>query len=126
MRTAYNLVAIRNGKILLVRKGEVWILPGGKPQNGESAAACIVRECAEELPGSKANVQHYYNEFSGMTPHTGDRLKASVYLGTLSGELKPGAEIAEVRFADAAQCASMDLSDITRKIVLRLIEDSRL
>lgn len=32
MRKVINLIAIEDRKILLVRKRETWILPGGKPK----------------------------------------------------------------------------------------------
>ena len=36
MRTVINAAIIQDKKILLVKKKETWILPGGKPDGGES------------------------------------------------------------------------------------------
>lgn len=40
-----------DGTVLTVRKRgtRMWMLPGGKPEPGETAAACAVREAEEEL-----------------------------------------------------------------------------
>ncbi len=40
-----------DGAVLTVRKRgtSAWMLPGGKPEDGEGAAACAVREVLEEL-----------------------------------------------------------------------------
>lgn len=48
-------VIIRDGRVLLCRRapggscGGLWEFPGGKIEPGETAAACAVRECQEEL-----------------------------------------------------------------------------
>ena len=50
MRKVIDIVTIRNNKILLVRKGKIWILPGGKPKKDEGELQCLLREMREELP----------------------------------------------------------------------------
>ncbi len=48
-------VIAENGRLFAARRGPsrrnagLWELPGGKLESGESAKACIVRECREEL-----------------------------------------------------------------------------
>ena len=50
MRKAISGLVIRDEKLLLVRKNETWILPGGKPEKKESEIECLCREFKEELP----------------------------------------------------------------------------
>src|SRR3954452_19397429 len=53
MMKSSKLIAIRRGRVLLVRrrKDKAWTLPGGKRKKaGESAKACLRRELGEELP----------------------------------------------------------------------------
>ena len=61
---------IENGKLLIVLKKESWILPGGKPEEGESDLACLARGFREELSGTKINIKsaQLYGFFDGISP----------------------------------------------------------
>lgn len=83
MRTAICAAIIDNDKILLVRKRQSWILPGGKPEPNESDIECLCREVSEELSGTQLDNIRYYGAFEGVTLHKGDNLIAKVYLQTL-------------------------------------------
>ncbi len=125
MRTAIDAVCIQDGKLLLVKKKEVWILPGGKPYDSESDIDCMLREiCIEELPGTRLEKFELYRTFRGVTPHTRDLLEARAYFADISGELKPSAEINGVEWAEDAR--KYNLSDITGKFVDSLIKDGYL
>ena len=125
MRTAINAAVIDDGKILLVRKRQSWILPGGKPEPDESDIECLCRELSQELSGTQLENIRYYGEFEGRTPHKGDTLMAKVYFADIKGELgQPSAEIAAYAWADNP--GKYNLSDITSKIVNSLIRDGHL
>ncbi len=75
MRVACAIIE-RDGKVLAVQRGErmklplKWEFPGGKIDQGESPAECVVREVAEELDvqvnavQSLPSVSHDYPDFS--------------------------------------------------------------
>ena len=116
MRTAIGAAIIRNGAILLVKKRNTWILPGGKPEKEESDIDCLIREITkEEIPGTKLTNSRFYREFKGKTPHRGDILSAKVYLVKIQGKIKPDAEITDVKWIKNPQ--NYNLSEITEKII---------
>ena len=116
MKKAIGAAIIENGKILLVRKNQSWILPGGKPEQGESDIECMCREVQEELSGTLLKNMLYYSSFEGITPHSGEMLRAEVYFADIAGNLgKPSAEIQEARWM--SEIHEYNLSDITSKIV---------
>ena len=87
MRTAINAAIIKEGKLLLVKKKNIWILPGGKPEPDEKDLECLSREISvEELPGTKLCNIRYYKDFEGQTPHKGDTLRAKVYFARTSNK----------------------------------------
>ncbi len=123
MRIAIGVADIKNGKILLVRKKKVWILPGGKPKKEESDTQCLIREITtEELPRTKLSNLKFYKTFKGKSPHRGDIIKVKVYFGHIEGTLDPSWEINNARWIKNPN--SYKLSDITQKIIDSLQQDS--
>jgi len=125
MRNAINLAIITNKGILLVKKKQTWILPGGKPDfENESDEQVLNREFSEELPLTRIKINEFYKSISGITPHRGDELEAKVYFGKLTGEIKPSSEINDAKYIKNFQ--DYNLSDITKKIIDSLIKDKYL
>lgn len=128
LRRAVGAAIISGSKILLARKKQSWILPGGKPEVGESDIDCLMREISEEVLGLEITDTRYYGAFVGKTPHKGDMLEATVYLMDfkLNTDLHPGAEIAELAWISADDMRNYNLSDITLKIVDQLVREGYL
>jgi 8-oxo-dGTP pyrophosphatase MutT (NUDIX family) len=125
MRKAINLAVIENKKILLVKKNETWILPGGKPNYPEERDECVLfREFEEELPKTNIEILNYYKSFIGKTPYKGDELEAKVYFGRVNNLGNPSSEISDVKYIN--YFSEYTLSDITIKIVNSLKRDNYL
>jgi len=125
MRKAISLIAIKDEKILLVRKKETWILPGGKPDSEENDIECLSRELSEELPElSAVGDFKLYKSFIGQTPHKGDVIEVITYFGKIQGEIKTAMEISEALWINNFD--NIKLSDITAKIINSLYEDKYL
>src|SRR3989344_3454829 len=96
MKQAIDVAVIEDDKLLILLKNESWILPGGKPEEGESDVSCLVRELRKELDGTKLNVNRliYYDSFSGISPNAKRPIQVKVYIGDLDSPLgAPSAEI---------------------------------
>lgn len=123
MRTVVNVAAIQtteaHKKILLVKKGRVWILPGGKAENGENDATCLVRELREELPGAVLDLDGlgFYKKFLGTTPHTRRHIKAKVYLGDIEGKPVAASELDGLAWTTFEGARRLRLSRITRRVL---------
>lgn len=95
-----------DGAVLTVRKRgtDRWMLPGGKPEPGESAAECAVREVAEEL-GVLVPLEAIepMGEFETRAANeAGFALRASVFRSRAAIAPVPQAEIDEARWIDPA------------------------
>ncbi len=123
MRKAIDAAIIRDGKLLLVRKRETWILPGGKPEEGETDLECLAREIKEET-GIVAEDFSYYREFRGISPHKRDEITVRVYLATGEGDPQPSAEIGACKWVDNLD--AITLSELTEKIIRSLQENGYL
>lgn len=105
-------VYVRGGKVLKVRSTgkDVFYLPGGKREPGESDAEALTREVAEEVsvrldPATLElfavvdTAAHGYPE--------GTRVRLACYTAEFTGTLAPSSEIAELAWftaADADRC----------------------
>ena len=99
MRRIITAAVIQNKNLLVVRKNQTWIIPGGKPNQEESDLECLAREIQEELSGTEIENIRYYGMFTGKAPHTKDIVESFVYLADIKGELKsPSAEISGAKF----------------------------
>lgn len=121
MKKAVCAAVIDCGRILLVRKGSHWILPGGKPTGTESDLECLAREVGEELSGTKLRSEKFYGTFEGFSPNKGDFMEASVYFAQIDGVLNPvrvGDSVREYSWMTREDTEKKYiLSDITRKVV---------
>ncbi|MCL1138667.1 NUDIX hydrolase [Shewanella pneumatophori] len=98
-------VLIRDGKLLAVRsKGkELFYLPGGKREAGESDEQALMREIKEELSVDlKLSSIKYMNTFTAQADGKaeGVSVKLTCYFADFSGELQPDAEIEQLEFVD--------------------------
>lgn len=124
MRKVICAVIIKEGKILLVREREAWILPGGKPELNESDLGCLFREFEEELPRLKLSNIRRYKEITGVAPHKRDKILTYIYLADASGEITPSAEINASVWSDNPE--ALNLSDATYKAIISLRQDGYL
>ena len=115
MRKAVNAAIIHDGKVLLVKKKNTWILPGGKPKENETDISCLFREMKEELPGMTIHNVLFSSMFIGATPHTGDQIKSFVYLVDADGSIKPSAEINDSGWFSSFN--ALEISGPTRKCI---------
>jgi 8-oxo-dGTP diphosphatase len=93
-----GLLVQRDGHLLLCRKKQgtpLLILPGGKPEPGESAHQCLQREVREELGVEVAGAE-WFGEYSGPAAGEDALVHIELYAGTLTGEPSAQGEIAEL------------------------------
>jgi 8-oxo-dGTP diphosphatase len=97
---------VDDGRLLLVSKSAapgVFYLPGGKPDDDETAVECIRRELREEL-GTQPTSLEFLETVHAVAALEQVPMAMDVYLATLDGVPEPAAEIAAVAwYADGAQ-----------------------
>lgn len=93
---------VRDGSVLTVRKKGTsrFMLVGGKPEPGESALECAVRETAEEVQLAVTDLELLGEFVSEAANEPGHRLHSTVFAAELPGEPVAAGEIAELRWTD--------------------------
>ncbi|MFH1455023.1 MAG: NUDIX domain-containing protein [bacterium] len=120
------VASIRKGKILLVKKRGVWILPGGEPENTESDLKCLVREIKEEFPGVVLKGCMFYKDVIGKAPHVEGKFFARVYIVGIEGEPQVSLEITDVEWIGYKNLEKYPFSEITQKVLDFLHKDGYL
>ena len=127
MVKAINAIIFNKSKeVLVVKKKNVWILPGGKPKEGENPLETLSREVKEELSGTEICNTKPYLSFGGeITPHSKKPLRVEVYFADLVSSLgNPSAEILDARYVPLS--AKLNFSDITWNILKYLRKEGYL
>lgn len=109
---AVGAVVVRDGRLLLVRRGRGvgagrWSLPGGRVQPGESLAAAVARELAEET-GLRGSI----GPLCGVAERIGHGWHYVIldyWVDAPRGEAVAGDDAADVAWADRAALDRLDL-----------------
>lgn len=121
-------IVLDDKKLLVVKKRDAWIFPGGKPEDGESDIACLVREFREELSGTRIDPKsvEFYDTFKGISPNLKLPMEGRFYRVSLNSELGlPSREILDRRFVSYSSLRDYRLSEAAREVVESL-HDRRL
>ncbi|WP_205619445.1 NUDIX hydrolase [Ferrimonas senticii] len=101
---------IKDGKVLCVRSHgkQMYYVPGGKREAGETDQQALLREIEEELQVKLLPESvRAYGQFSAQADGkpVGTLVKVSAYQADFSGELTCAAEIAEMAWLDSSDLA---------------------
>ncbi|HEX9908889.1 MAG TPA: NUDIX hydrolase [Thermoplasmata archaeon] len=117
-------VAIKNGKILVVKRAFApgagkWSIPGGLVEVGEKLSEACSRETLEET-GLKVDVLELINVFDMIERDDEKRIKYHYVLvdflvKPVGGEEKPSAEVTEMRWVSIDEARSLGLTRTARR-----------
>ncbi|MGG4607528.1 NUDIX hydrolase [Providencia sp. Me31A] len=110
-----GLITLSQGKVAMVRSHnkDLFYIPGGKREQGETDEQALCREIEEELTLSlDVSSIRYYAEFVDLADgkQDGTQVRVRCYFARYEGEPMPAAEIAELAWFDSrdlARCSSV-------------------
>lgn len=112
-----------DGRLLLVRKAgtRAFMQPGGKPEDGEDAAATLVREVQEEL-GLRLEhgaLEHLGSFTADAANEPGFEVVAEVFVADIHGQTPvASAEIAELRWVGPDEIDRLEIAPLAREYFL--------
>lgn len=93
MAKASKLVAVKHGKVLLVRRrvDGLWMFPGGRKRGSETDKDCLRREIGEELPKLKVGRVSLWKEATTKNRFSGRKMNDAIFIADkVSGALDIG------------------------------------
>ena len=93
MAKSSELVAVKRGKVLLVRRrrDRLWMFPGGRKQARESEKDCLRREIKEELPRLRLGRVRLWKEVKAQNRRSGRKMSDATFVARkASGPLTIG------------------------------------
>lgn len=93
MAKASKLIAVKGGKVLLVRRrvDGLWMFPGGRKRGRESEKDCLKREIKEELPKLKLGRVTLWKEATTKNRYSGRKMSDAIFIADkVSGDLDIG------------------------------------
>lgn len=93
MAKSSKLVAVKNGRVLLVRRRAdgLWMFPGGRKRANEGNKECLRREIREELPKLKLGRVELWKEVKSVNHRSGRRMSDAIFVAKkASGRLLIG------------------------------------
>ena len=94
-------VALNDGKLLVARNEgkNIFIMPGGGLEDGETHEQCLVRELREGLD-VKLKGFKFFGKFVAPAMFERGKITAHVYFADIDGEPKPSSEVVECLWID--------------------------
>ncbi|MEV4110704.1 NUDIX domain-containing protein [Nonomuraea sp. NPDC049695] len=117
---------VENGRLLVVSKNiapEVFYLPGGKPEEGESAEETLARELNEELGVSPLDMD-LLGHVDDMAVLEGVPMRLTVFVTRIDGPPAPAAELAAMGWTDGRDSYIPRLAPAIRNQVLPMLAES--
>jgi 8-oxo-dGTP diphosphatase len=118
-----GLLVVRENRLLLCRKRygtDLLILPGGKPDEGETEEQALEREIGEEL-GTTVSALAPFGTYEDEAAGDPRRVRISLYTGVLGGEPAASGEIAELVWFGARDDRELVSPSIRRQILPDLL-----
>ena len=123
------LAIVKGNKLLVVKPYDstYFLMPGGKPKEGESEVAALKREIMEELScGIYESSLAKLGTFEDVAAATDARVSIDLFEGKLKGTPRPSSEVEELKWISAAEAQEANNDKISpiikNKIVPFLVE----
>jgi mutator protein MutT len=127
---AVGAVAVKDGKVLLIKRGEepgrgLWTLPGGAVHPGEELKAAVSRELREEC-GIEVAVEEIGEVVERMIPDADGRMQYHYVIldyraRWLRGDPSPSEELEDARWVEIADLSQYRMTRGTADLIRRLL-----
>lgn len=113
-----DIIVERKGMILLVKRGNFWILPGGEIEPGEDEMECLQEVVAREMKDRVSCIfRKLENTIKGVSPVRPGEVEVSVYVGEITKEKMSELKDCNAHWFSRESLPAIRLSNITKAIL---------
>ncbi len=113
-----DIIVERKGMILLIKRGDFWLLPGGEIEPGEDELQCLEEVVAKEMNDQVATVFKKLDKtVKGPSPVRPGDVEVSVYVGDIGSAKMSDVKDCNAHWFSRKSIASLRLSNITKEIL---------
>ncbi|MDH3807811.1 MAG: NUDIX domain-containing protein [Desulfuromonadales bacterium] len=113
-----DIIVERKGMILLTKRGDFWILPGGEIEPGEDEIQCLNEVVASEMNDTVASVLRKLEKtIKGPSPVRPGDVEVSVYVGDVSSAKMSDIKDCNAHWFSRESIRAIRLSNITKDVL---------
>lgn len=113
-----DIIVERKGCLLLTKRGDFWIVPGGEIEQGEDEMQCLERVVAKEMQDRVACIfKKLENTIKGMSPVRGGEVEVTIYVGDISKEKMSALKDCNAHWFSKESIPALRLSNITKDVL---------
>lgn len=113
-----DIIVERKGMILLTKRGDFWILPGGEIEPGEDEMECLGEVVAKEMNDTVATVfKKLDRTITGPSPVRPGDVEVSVYVGDISSTKMSDIRDCNAHWFSKDSIKALRLSNITKDVL---------
>ena len=121
-----DIIVERKGMILLTKRGDFWILPGGEIEPGEDEMQCLNEVVASEMNDTVATVfRKLEKTIKGPSPVRSGDVEVSVYVGDVSSAKMSDIKDCNAHWFSRESIRAIRLSNITKDVLDYYYSESR-
>lgn len=113
-----DIIVERRGYLLLIKRGDYWILPGGEFADGECEMSCLEDVVSREMKHRVACIfRKLEKTIKGVSPVRGGDVEVTVYVGDISSEKMSDVRDCNAHWFSRETLSSLRLSNITKDVL---------
>lgn len=113
-----DIIVERRGCLLLVKKGDYWILPGGEFAEGECEMSCLADVVSREVKDRVACIFHKLEKtIRGVSPVRGGEVEVTIYVGDISSAKMSDVKGCNAHWFSRESVPTLRLSNITKDVL---------
>lgn len=113
-----DIIVERKGMILLTKRGDYWILPGGEIEPGETELQCLEEVVSKEMKDQVSSIfKKLQNTIKGPSPVRAGDVEVSVYVGDISSKKMSDVKDCNAHWFSRESTRAIRLSNITKAVL---------
>ena len=121
-----DIIVERKGMILLTKRGDFWILPGGEIEPGEDEMQCLEEVVSREMKDHVSSIfRKLEKTIKGPSPVRDGDVEVSVYVGDISSKKMSDVTDCNAHWFSRESIRAIRLSNITKAVLEYYYSESR-